>query len=62
MHHYKAKNINNMKKLLFIVALIGFFSLTSCGAQEDCRGRANHSKITKQNTDKMLAINYIQEK
>lgn len=51
-----------MKKLLFIVSLIGFFSLTSCGAQEDCRGRAEHSKIIKQHPDKMLAVNYSLEK
>ncbi len=51
-----------MKKLFFIVSLIGLFSLTSCGAQEDCRGRADHSKIVNQHPDKMLAVNYIQEK
>ncbi len=51
-----------MKKLFFIVSLIGLFSLASCGAQEECRGRADQSKIEKQQPNKMLAINYIQEK
>lgn len=51
-----------MKKLLFIVTLIGVFTLASCGAQEDCRGRADHSKISKKHPDKMLAFNNIQEK
>ncbi len=51
-----------MKKLFLIVTLIGLFSLTSCGAQEECRGRADNSKTTNQYPDKTLAINYIQEK
>jgi len=51
-----------MKKLFFIVSIIGLFSLTSCGAQEECRGRADHSKIAKQHPDKLLAFNYAQEK
>jgi len=51
-----------MKKLFFIISIIGLFNLTSCGPHKNCRGRANHSKITKQNPDKMLAVNYIQKK
>ncbi len=45
-----------MKKFFVIISVIGLFSLTSCGAQEDCRGRADNYKIQQQ-TSKALAVN-----
>ena len=51
-----------MKKLFFIISIIGLFSLTSCGAQEECRGRSDNYKIQQQKTSNMLAVNYIREK
>ncbi len=49
-----------MKKLFFIISLVGLFSLTSCGAQEECRGRTDNYKVQQQPA-KMLAVNDIQE-
>ena len=49
-----------MKKLLFIISLVGLFSLTSCGAEENCRGRADVNKVQQQPAQ-MLAVNYIKD-
>ncbi len=50
-----------MKKIFVIVSIIGFFGLISCGAQEDCRGRAENYKIQQQ-TSQTLVVNYQPEK
>lgn len=62
MHRYKSHNLKfrRMKKLLFIISLVGLFSLTSCGAQEECRGRTDIQKVQQQPT-KMLAVNYTKD-
>ena len=61
MQRYNSKKTNSMKKLFFIFSLIGLFSLTSCGAQEECRGRADNN-IQQHTNNNMLAVNYLQEK
>lgn len=49
-----------MKKLFFIISLVGLFSLTSCGSEENCRGRADNYKVQKQ-TSMMAAVDREQE-
>ncbi len=44
-----------MKKIILILSVIGLVTLSSCGAQEDCRGRGDNYKIQKQQPTKMLA-------
>ena len=50
-----------MKKLFLAISIIGLFSLTSCGSQENCRGRVDNYKIEKQQPAKMLVYNDKQE-
>jgi len=51
-----------MKKLLLALSVVGMISLTSCGAQENCRGRVDNSKISKEKPVKLLAFNYLKKK
>ncbi len=46
-----------MKKLFFVLSMAGLLALTSCGAQQDCRGRGANYKIAKQAPAQMLAVN-----
>ncbi len=48
-----------MKKFFFGLSLIAMVSLTSCGAQQDCRGRGSNYKLHKQTPAKMLAVNTL---
>jgi len=50
-----------MKTFFFAISIIGLISLTSCGAQENCRGRGNYYTISKQQPVKMLGYNNEQE-
>jgi len=53
-----------MKKLFLILSLIGLVSLTisSCGAQKECRGRGDNYQIKTQNPSIMLAFNDMHKK
>jgi len=50
-----------MKKIFLAISIIGLISLTSCGAEENCRGRTDNYKISKQQPAKMLAYNDKQD-
>jgi len=45
-----------MKKYFLIISLIGLITLTSCGSQENCRGRGDNYKISKSQPTQMLAV------
>jgi len=49
-----------MKKLVLAISVIGLITLTSCGAQENCRGDRGYfasQKIEKQNA--IITVNTI---
>jgi len=48
-----------MKKIILILSLIGLVTLSSCGAQEDCRGRGDNYKIQKQQPTQMLVSTVV---
>jgi hypothetical protein len=50
-----------MKKLVLAISVIGLVTLTSCGAQENCRGDRGYTvapKIEKQNT--VITVNAVE--
>ncbi len=61
MQRFSIRKNKRMKKLLVIISIIGLISLTSCGAQENCRGRVDIHQV-QQHASGMLAANYMQEK
>jgi len=47
-----------MKKLFFAFSIIALISLSSCGAQENCRGRGNvNYQIEQSQTAPALVMN-----
>jgi len=43
-----------MRKIFLAISFIGLVSLTSCGSQENCRGRASNDKIINQQPNQMM--------
>jgi hypothetical protein len=46
-----------MKRILFLLTIIGMTSLVSCGAQENCRGRVSNENMIKSVQTKSLVFN-----
>ncbi len=48
-----------MKKLFLLFALLGLFSLSSCGSTENCRTRTSAYKFQKSQAEKIIVSNEI---
>ncbi len=51
-----------MKKLFFAFSIIGLITLSSCGAQENCRGRGNVNHQIEQAPTTIQAIATLTER